>query len=931
MVRIVNRSSSFVWYVGLFLAYILVGHLLTNVSFQSQVVPIWLPAGIALVGCYIFGWRFLPAVFLASFVFNYSVQYEGDESVLFGSLLFDQGLGFAVIAFGASLQALVGSTLLRCWLGDPLRQPSSIKILYFIFVVGILVNLISASIGTYSLSVFNPDYSEEHFWNNILYWWLGDSLGVLLATPFILSLVSVSMLDIQQQRSRFLVLASTSILFIAITVLTAFFIDFSTDSFNTSTAKEAKNIENSLYRELNHSISQLQTLASYIKNTKKLEREEFNYFVNNLIYEQPTIAAMSWNRVISQQEKDKHQLMLKDIYDEDIAIRGESILKDDPIVYVQFIAPEIKNKKAIGFNVFSKADRKKSLIDAKLDFQSKATPIISLVQSEKYKPAYLLFFPVFKENREIEGYATGVFLAEDMVVNAFGASGLEHFDYEIYEANSRESFSSNTQEDRLFSDKDAKHLMFNLAGQTWNLFLVANKEYLSQQKSQSYLILYFLEFVIITFIILLILMMHSRQIQLNTIVDEKTNSLKYAVREANHANSAKTRFLANMSHEIRTPMNAVIGFSTLARQSDNMEEIKEYLDKINISSNLLLNIVNDILDISKIEADKLSLFNEPFDMNISFDRINSVFQSQVEAKGLSWALINNIPSSLFFNGDQTRFEQVLVNLCSNAFKFTQSGGIELRVDVEILSPQKNQVTVRVKDTGIGITKESQEKIFNVFTQADESTSRKFGGTGLGLALSKELSQLMQGDISINSNEGRGAEFVFQSIIETAKDYTPSKNCRNDSTISAEAIDHGFESESESESESALVIQKNTREVKNLRVLVAEDNEINQLVIEAILEKLGISPVLVTNGEEAVAQIQQQDFDVVLMDCQMPILDGYKATQQIRQLAGYEEMPIFALTADVTAEGKKKAKASGFTGHLSKPILVEKLLEKLESI
>ena len=157
-----------------------------------------------------------------------------------------------------------------------MRQPSSIKILYFIFVVGILVNLISASIGTYSLSVFNPDYSEEHFWNNILYWWLGDSLGVLLATPFILSLVSVSMLDIQQQRSRFLVLASTSILFIAITVLTAFFIDFSTDNFNTSTAKEAKNIENSLYRELNHSISQLQTLASYIKNTKKLEREEFN-------------------------------------------------------------------------------------------------------------------------------------------------------------------------------------------------------------------------------------------------------------------------------------------------------------------------------------------------------------------------------------------------------------------------------------------------------------------------------------------------------------------------------------------------------------------------------------------------------------------------------------------------------------------------------
>ena len=913
MVRIAS-SRSLGLYLGLFFGYFIVGHLLSNVSFQAQIVPLWLPAGIALVGCYFWWLRFIPAVFIASFAFNYSVH----PSLELGSLFGDSGIELALIGFGASLQALVGSALLRYWLGHPLKLSSNRQIIYFVLVVGILVNLISASIGITALSTFNPDYSQDNYWINLAYWWLGDSLGVLLATPFLFSLINFNKLDHQQKKSRILIFSSAGVLFLSVLVLTAFFIDFSNAAADKSASREIKSIENGLYRELNNSMAQLQNLASFIQNTESLERDVFSTFVSELMSTQPTIAAMSWNPVIAQRDRLKSEAELEHVYGYKIAIRGAPLLDVDPIVYVKLISPEQKNKKAIGFNVYSNQKRKSTLMEAEFSYQPKATPIIQLVQSDAKEPAYLMFFPVFKGDKQLRGYATGVFLAEEMLHRSLNMNGSKHFDYELYEQGSDSWFSSNNNGELLRGALGVEHLTFRLAGQTWLLYLKTNKEYFLQQQSQSYLLLFSLEFVIVTFIMLLILMMNSRQIELNKLVEERTESLRIAMQEAKKANSAKSRFLANMSHEIRTPMNAVIGFSSLARQSDDDEVIQDYLEKIEVSSDLLLNIVNDILDISKVEADKLVLSHEAFDLNKSCNRINSLFHSQAEEKGLTWNIINNIPAALYFTGDPVRFEQVLVNLCSNALKFTYHGSITVNVDVEGLSSEKNEVTIRVKDTGIGISKESQQKLFNAFTQADDSTSRKFGGTGLGLALSKELSHLMQGDITIESIEGVGSEFIFKSIIDTAD--AVAVDILKNNTL-----------DTQTNHQASLVSEKEKRDVKTLHILVAEDNEINQLVITAILEKMGITPVVVANGKDAVERVQGEKFDAVLMDCQMPVLDGYKATEEIRKLEGYENLPIFALTADVTAEGKEKALLSGFNGHLSKPILVDDLIEKLESI
>ena len=915
MLRIANAPYSLGLYIGLFVAYFFTGHLLSYFSFQAQIVPIWLPAGIALVGCYIWWWRFIPAVFLGSFIFNYSVEPIGGLHYLMGS----RGLELGTIALGASLQAVAGSAILRYWLGNPLSFSSNKNILYFILLIGVFVNLISSTIGTFALSAFNPEYSQDNYWINLVYWWLGDSLGIILATPVLLSIIDFKILDNQQKKSRMLIISVAGLLFIFLIVLTKFFIDFFSETEKESTRQEIRSIENGLYRELNNSMSQLQNLASFMHLSTDMDRAAFTDFVNELIVKQPTISAMSWNLVIDQADKLKNETLLSTIYDRNIFIRGDSLSEKDPIVYVKLIAPEQGNQKALGFNVYSNEKRRVTLMAAESSFQPKATPIIKLVQSERNTPAYLMFFPIFDLNKNLKGYATGIFLAEDMLRNALGSEGNQRFDYELYEKNNEKWFSSNNNGPLLRGSNNVENLSFQLAGQVWELYLKANREFFLQQQSQSYLLLFILEFVIVVFIMLLVLMMNSRQIALNILVDKRTASLKIMAKKADDANSAKSRFLANMSHEIRTPMNAVVGFSALARKSNDKELMKNYLEKIKISSDLLLNIVNDILDISKVEAGKLVLSHEEFYMNKVCHRINSIFQSQAEGKKLTWELINNIPESLHFIGDQVRFEQIMVNLCSNALKFTKQGSISISINMEVLEGMDYHIVVRVKDTGIGISEEEQTRLFNAFIQADDSTSRKFGGTGLGLALSKEISHLMKGGITINSKKGEGAEFIFQCKLEVSKD----------SLVPAfqQIVDNPVK---EKDSQAALITSKN-KNIADLRILVAEDNEINQLVVEAILDSLGIKPVIVNNGLEALERVQQEEFDVILMDCQMPVLDGYKATEKIRQIDEFKSLPIFALTADVTEESKKKAYEVGFTGHLSKPILVDKLLAKLESI
>jgi PAS domain S-box-containing protein len=375
--------------------------------------------------------------------------------------------------------------------------------------------------------------------------------------------------------------------------------------------------------------------------------------------------------------------------------------------------------------------------------------------------------------------------------------------------------------------------------------------------------------------------------------------LEIAVAEARDAALASARekanFLANMSHEIRTPLNGIIGISGFLEQTNLSAEQKDYVETLNTSANLLLDIVNDILDFSKIEAGKLELEETDFDLREIIAETIKLFIPQAfkRRNKLEFEIEENVQTALC--GDAGRLRQILHNLLSNAVKFTEEGKVKLK----ILQGTDDFLRFEVSDTGIGIEKDKQAEIFEPFAQADVSTTRRFGGTGLGLAISKQIVQMMGGKIGVESEAGKGAKFWFTAKI--ACQQNPEKSLAADKNV---------------------LLDKS-----EIKVLVVEDNPVNQEVALGRLRQLGIAAELAENGLEAVEAVKNNDYDLVLMDCRMPKMDGYEATRKIRQIS--KNLKIVAMTASVTADEREKCLAAGMDDYLSKPMTNEALEQTLD--
>ncbi|MBF0212012.1 MAG: response regulator [Magnetococcales bacterium] len=377
------------------------------------------------------------------------------------------------------------------------------------------------------------------------------------------------------------------------------------------------------------------------------------------------------------------------------------------------------------------------------------------------------------------------------------------------------------------------------------------------------------------------------------------------------ATRAKSEFLANMSHEIRTPMNAIIGLTDLALQIPLDERPKSYLNKIAVASRALLRILNDILDFSKIEAGKLDLEQAPFRLREVIDQMHDLFAHQAAEKKITLDLSNPelYPDELL--GDALRLEQVLLNLIGNAIKFTHSGGGRVRLTVTTLAvtPERVELEFSVHDTGVGLTETQIGRLFSPFTQADSSTTRQFGGTGLGLAICKRLVKLMQGRIRVESTPGVGSVFRFTAV------FAPLSRTRS-------------ASDTPSENRPPLSPESVRERIQGARILLAEDNAINQLVAAEILKGLNLEVIVANNGREALQLATRQPFDLVLMDLQMPLIDGYAATRKIRLHPGLATLPIIAMTAHAMSGDREHSLAQGLNDHLTKPIDQQQLFAAL---
>ncbi|MBK8161069.1 MAG: response regulator [Rhodospirillaceae bacterium] len=367
---------------------------------------------------------------------------------------------------------------------------------------------------------------------------------------------------------------------------------------------------------------------------------------------------------------------------------------------------------------------------------------------------------------------------------------------------------------------------------------------------------------------------------------------------ADTANRIKSEFLASMSHEIRTPMNGVIGMVHMLKNTALTDDQQDKLQTLESSARGLLSILNDILDISKIEAGRLDLNMAPFSVTDMIEDLVALWRPSALSKklDLTYEIGANVPQAL--NGDSARIAQVLANFLGNAVKFTHRGGIHVKVEAHPLGHRTWDLEIAVRDTGIGIDKDVQARLFQKFTQADASMTRRYGGTGLGLAICRELMQLMGGLVGVESDPGEGSQFWMRLRLEEA-DTLPEAASQ-------------FRSKDQ-----ALLDHPGSRK---LRLLVAEDNLINQKVICAMLEAVGHDTALAGDGVEAVAAVQRESFDAVLMDVQMPNMDGIMATREIRSLGGdFSTLAIITLTANAMAGDRERYLSAGMNAYVSKPI------------
>ena len=357
---------------------------------------------------------------------------------------------------------------------------------------------------------------------------------------------------------------------------------------------------------------------------------------------------------------------------------------------------------------------------------------------------------------------------------------------------------------------------------------------------------------------------------------------------------AKSEFLANMSHEIRTPLNAIVGFSDLLKEMSLGDAERGHVKRIQTASKSLLGIINDVLDYSKIEAGKLAIEQEPLALSAVFHNMESMFSERArEANNdLVFVLDDALPKQI--KGDALRIAQILTNLISNALKFTKDGKVV--VEAKVLTKDKDQhlIELSVADTGIGMTEQQQALLFSPFTQADASTTRKFGGTGLGLAISKQLTEIMGGEIDLESDLGKGSLFSVKLPCLPATAPLPD------------------------------VKTKLVSDLSGIHALLVEDNATNQILAKTMLKKAGATCEVAADGQEAIRRLDKEKFDIVLMDCQMPVMDGYAATEYIRNKLRLTDLPIVAMTANALQGDRERCLAAGMDDYVTKPIKLNDL-------
>ncbi|MCP5169416.1 MAG: CHASE domain-containing protein [Hahellaceae bacterium] len=883
---------------------------------------IWPAAGIAVALAVRFGTPAILGVLLGSFAANLSISAPQLWPLNATQLLLPLG-----IAIGSSLQVKLAQKLcLPIMRQDP--QLRNVRhVLRFVFLAGPLSCLVAASVGT-SLLVGVANVPIEKALFVFITWWVGDSLGVTMFAPMLWLLLPNQKDDLPIRRWQVVIPALTIFtLIVGVFIYSRDkYVQESSTKFDQSVAVISKNFDQ--FRD--HAYDTLSSLSAFYASSEQVERSEFKIFVNHLLKPDRGILALEWIPQVAHDQRVAYEQQAMDDGLPNFSFKalreGNLIPAPEAETYfpVYYVEPLAGNLPALGLDMGTNPDRKTSLKRAALSGRIQASSPIRLVQSRsEEQPGFLLIQPLYKENgrfvtpetseqreHQLEGFVLLVGQLASTFDALLQAPELNNISMQVLDVTNGESKVLYQSAQALEGDYRTQ-FHFQDFGRDWLVKMTPLPGFFQEYKDWNSWFTLIAGALLGTLSQIFLLTLTGFNQNLSTEVSRKTQELRKALEEADSANQLKSQFLANMSHEIRTPLNAIIGFTELGARKSREVLAQDYFNKVHASSKLLLGIINDILDISKIEAGKLTIDKTTFNLKMLLDEVNIMFTHLADEKGVNFQLNihNTVPE--FIVGDPTRIKQIIINLCNNAVKFTEEGQVLLEVNsLEPDAGNQPMLEIRVTDTGIGIPQNYASMLFKPFVQADATSTRRFGGTGLGLSIVKNLCNLMGGDIQVDSMVNMGSSFT------ATLRYSPAENphiSHDNSTLSRPPLN-----------------TPSPPRLAGKKVLVAEDVKVNQTLMEAVLDDFGIECFLADNGQEALRLMEEEpNIDLILMDIQMPVMNGYEAAIAIRKKYG-NKLPIIALTANAAQSDQEKAHNAGMNDFLAKPLddsALEQMLAK----